>query len=225
MAKGSAKGFFASPEKAEKFAEAARERGEKVTDVGVPKEFEYRSDYTFLLPFIFSVETRKVIAKIALAAIAHQYGIPYARSEHFDFLRQVIKTEKPPVWIFANELFMAAHARTAHQHSIMSYLSAGRHKGWALVTLFGGLSYIVEIAPDYQERESRQFSIFYDAAAKKPLNPVVLADEIALIGHVLSPATKFEDRDAVDQQWFPILQAYCKERGFEVVRITPDKQR
>jgi hypothetical protein len=137
----------------------------------------------------------------------------------------VIKTEKPPVWIFANELFMAAHARTAHQHSIMSYLSAGRHKGWALVTLFGGLSYIVEIAPDYQGRESRQFSIFFDAAAKKPLNPVVLADEIALIGHVLSPATKFEDRDAVDQQWFPILQAYCKERGFEVVRITPDKQR
>ncbi|HTV60595.1 MAG TPA: hypothetical protein VMJ93_17105, partial [Verrucomicrobiae bacterium] len=66
------------------------------------------------------------------------------------------------------------------------------------------------------------FSIFYDAALKKPLNPVVLADEMAIIGQVLSKDTIFEDRDAVDEQWFPILAAYCADAGIELERISPD---
>ncbi|MGH9830461.1 MAG: hypothetical protein ACREDR_45220, partial [Blastocatellia bacterium] len=85
-----------------------------------------------------------------------------------------------------------------HQHSVMCYLSAGMRKGWAVVTLFGGITYRVDVTTDYTERESKQFSIFYDAESKKRVNPIVLADEMTLIGHVLSPASKFENRDAVD---------------------------
>ncbi len=103
----------------------------------------------------------------------------------------------------------------------MCYLSAGKKKGWALVTLFGGLSYVVELTGNYEERSSRLFSIFYDAAVKKPLNPVVLADEMSLIGEVLSKDTVFEDRDAVDEQWFPILAAYCADAGITLERIPP----
>jgi hypothetical protein len=66
----------------------------------------------------------------------------------------------------------------------MCYLSAGKKKGWALVTLFGGLSFVVEVTPNYDGGSSRLFSIFYDAALKKPLNPVVLADEMTIIGDV-----------------------------------------
>jgi hypothetical protein len=71
---------------------------------------------------------------------------------------------------------------------------------------------------DYTERE-KQFSIFYDAVSKKRLNRIVLADEKTLVGHVISPATKFENRDAVDAQWFPIISAFCAAKGIEVGRI------
>jgi hypothetical protein len=124
-----------------------------------------------------------------------------------------------PVWSFADEMFMRLHTRTAHQHSVICYLSGGMHKGWALVTLFGGLSYLVEVSRNYSESKSRNFSIFYDAASKKRINPIVLADEQTVIGHILSRATKFEDRDATDKQWYPLVSAFCDEKGYEVERI------
>jgi len=69
------------------------------------------------------------------------------------------------------------------------------------------------------ERESKQFSIFYDANAKKRFTPVVLADEMTLIGHVLSPATRFEDPTAVQEQWSPILNEFCAQKGVVVEPI------
>ena len=44
---------------------------------------------------------------------------------------------------------------------------------------------------------------------------------MAIIGEVLSKNSVFEDRDAVDEQWFPILAAYCAEAGIELERIPP----
>jgi len=185
------------------------------------------ADYTLTLPFIQSFEARKVAAKIALTAIAFEYGTSFALSTQFDGFRNICLAKAPQqvrVWFFANEGFMGAHVRTAHQHSVMCYMSAGMHKGWALVTLFGGLSYLMEVAANYTERDSRQFSIFYDAASKKRINPIVLADERTLIGHVLSPATKFENPNAVDEQWFPLISAFCSPKGIEVLRIGEKKK-
>jgi hypothetical protein len=217
-------GFFISDKSAQKFIERAGARGEKTTELAVPQEVVLDASYTLTLPFVAFLETRKVAAKIALASIAYEYGLPYALSPHFDGLRQVrtaMKVQDLPVRLFCNKAFMAAHVRTAHQHSVMCYLSAGMKKGWVLVTLFGGLSYVVEVTRDYEERSSRHFSIVYDAAVKKPLNPVVLNDEMSLIGKVLSHETTFEDRDAIDEQWFPLIAAYCAEAGVALERILP----
>jgi hypothetical protein len=219
-------GFFISKESAEKFLARARARGDHVNERQVPEDLVLDASYTLTLPFAFSVDTRKVVAKIALGAIAYQYGLEYALSSQFDDLRQVLakgNAQDLRVRIFANHSFMAAHSRTAYQHSVMCHLSAGAKRGCALVTLFGGLSYTVEVTRNYAGRISRQFSIFYDAAAKTPLNPIVLADEMALIRKVLSAESKFEDRDAVNKQWFPIIAAYCADAGVQVERITtPD---
>jgi hypothetical protein len=218
-------GFFVSKKSADKFIERSLARGEKTTELAVPEEIVLDASYTQTLPFVFTLEARKVVAKIALASIAHKYGVPYSLSPQFDALRQVrtATTEKEmPLRVFCNKSFMEAHSRNAHQHSVMCYLSAGKKKGWALVTLFGGLSYVVEVTANYEERSSRLFSIFYDAAVKKPLNPVVLADEMSIIGEVLSKGSVFEDRDAVDEQWFPILAAYCEETGITLERIPPE---
>ncbi len=215
-------GFFISKESAERFLERACARGEKTTELPVPEEIVFDATYTQTLPFVFTLDARKVAAKIALASIAYKYGVPYALSPQFDILRQVrtAATEREmPLRVFCNKTFMAAHVRNAHQHSVMCYLSAGMKKGWALVTLFGGLSYAVEVAGNYEEQSSRLFSIFYDAAVKKPLNSVVIADEMSVIGEVLSKNTVFEDRDAVDEQWFPILATYCADAGITLERI------
>jgi hypothetical protein len=220
-------GFFITKEDGDRFVERALAQGREVKDRGVPHEIVIEADYTVPLPFIESFEARKVAAKIAMTALAFEYGVPFALSPQFDAFRKVCVAKAAQdlrVWFFANEGFMSAHIRTAHQHSVMCYLSAGRRKGWALVTLFGGLSYLMEVAAEYTERESKQFSIFYDAASKKRVNPIVLADEMTLIGHVLSPATKFENRNAVDEQWFPIISAFCSQKGIEAQRIGEAKK-
>jgi hypothetical protein len=215
-------GFFLTKEAGDKFAERGRAKGAQVKELGVPPEIVIEAEYKITLPFVSSLEARKIAAKIALTAMAFQYGCEFALAPRYDNLRKArlaTKLEDLRVWFFANQGFMGAHIRTAHQHSLMCYLSAGMRKGWALVTLFGGLSYLVEVTTDYGERESKQFSIFYDAASKALINPIVLADEMTLIGHVLSPATKFEDRNAIDEQWFPIMSEFCRQKGIVAERI------
>lgn len=219
-------GFFVSEASAEKFIERAKARGEKTTELPVPEDVVFDATYTQTLPFAFSIEARKVVAKIALASIAYKYGLPFALSTQFDSLRQVRTAtiaKEIPLRLFCNKNFMATHTRHAHQHSVICYLSAGTKKGWALVTLFGALSYVVEVTARYEEPSSRLFSIFYDADLKKPFNPIVLADEMAIIGDVLSKNSIFEDRDALDDQWFPILMAYCASIGVGLERIPPAK--
>jgi hypothetical protein len=218
------KGFFVSKGSAEKFIQRAQARGEKTTELPMPEEVVLDASYIQTLPFAFTLEARKVAAKIALAAIAYKYGVLYALSPQFDTLRNVrtgTKENELPLRLFCNKNFMTAHTRTAYQHGVMCYLSAGKKKGWALVTLFGDLSHLVEVTANHDEPSSRLFSIFYDAALKKPFSPVVLADEMTIIGDVLSQNAVFEDRDALDEQWFPILSAYCADVGIELERIPP----
>ena len=92
-------------------------------------------------------------------------------------------------------------------------------KGWALVTLFGGLCYLVEVTTAYSERESRQFGMFYEADSKTRSNPILLADEMTLIGCVLSPITAFEDPLAVDTQWHKVVAGFCSGNGTVVERL------
>jgi len=184
----------------------------------------YDASYKLTLAFSTSLEARKVVAKIALASIAYEYGVAYALSPQFDRIRQVRTATTPiglPLSIFCNKSFMAAQTRTAHQHSVICYLSAGLKKGWIVVTLFGGLTYAVEVTDNYEENSSRQFSIFYDAAIKKPFNPVLLANEMSLVRVALSSETVFENRNAIDAQWSPILEAYCAAAGIALERILP----
>jgi hypothetical protein len=215
-------GFFVTPRGVEKFAEREKTRGGKLIERAVPKDIVIEADYTQGIIFAFTIEARKVAAKIAMAAIAFQFGVPFALSPQFDALRAVrdeTDMRKLPVRIFANENIMSAWLRTPYQHSVLCYLSGGMKKGWALVTLFGGLSYSVEVTSNYTDAHSRQFSIFYDAESKAREDRILLADENTLIGHVLSPATKFEDRDAVDAQWHPIVAGFCSGKGTIIERI------
>ncbi len=209
-------GFFVTQESAEKFIARARARGEKTNELPIPEEIVYDASFRLTLRFSTSLEARKVVAKIALASLAYKYDVAYALSPQFDRLRQVRTETNPqdlPLRVFCNKSFMAAQTRAAHQHSVICYLSAGLKKGWVVVTLFGGLTYVVEVTDNYEETSSRQFSIFYDAAIKKEFNPLVLANEMSLVGMALSKQTVFENRKEIDAQWSPIIESYCANAG------------
>jgi hypothetical protein len=216
------RGIFTKNSSAEKFIAKSKARGEQVTEIPAPGSPTIDATFNFSLPFCLGFETRKVVAKIALAAIAYELGISVALSPDFDRLRNARTAstvqELPPVGFFCNADFMGAYARTVQQHGVMCYLSAGRKKGWALVTLFGALTYLVEVTENYAALDSKSFSIFYDAALQKRFYPVVLADEQSLVVKVLSKSTMFEDRAAIDAQWYPIMAAYCAEAGIPVSR-------
>jgi hypothetical protein len=218
-------GFFVSQESAEKFIRRSKARGEKVTELDVPKEVTLTSSGQ-PIEFAFSSDMRRTAAKIALVALANQYGTDYGCLPQFDALRGAIigSESNMPLRVFANADFASDYTRTPRQHSVRAYLSAGMHKGWALVTLFGGLSYVVELTNDFQERDSRHFSLFYDTELQAPFNPVVLYDEQEIIGRVLSPATVFEQPQAIDAQWYSIVEAYCRENGIDLSRTGASKK-
>ncbi len=215
-------GFFITQEAADKFSARARAKGLEVIEREVPKEIVIEANYTVTVHFIASMQARRVAAKIALAAIAFEWGVDFALAHEFDNLRSIREMKSPndlPVRFFSNAGLMASYLHTPYQHSVMCYLSAGMRKGWALVTLFGGISYLVFVTDSFIARESRQFSIFYSADSKQRFTPVVLADEMTLIGHVLSPATTFEDPTALRDQWSPIISEYCAQKGAVVEAI------
>jgi hypothetical protein len=219
------KGVFTKNASADKFISKSKARGEQVTELPVPESLTLDASFNFSLPFCLGFKTRKVVAKIALAAIGYELGMSVARSPDFDRLRSARMAttvqELPAVGFFCNEAFIGAYARSVQQHSVMCYLSAGRKKGWALVTLFGALTYVVEVTENYTGRESKSFSIFYDAAQQKRFYPVVLADEQSLVDKVLSKTTKFENREAIDDQWYPVMAAYCAQAGIPITQTRP----
>lgn len=63
-------GFFVSAESAEKFLERSRRRGEKTTELGVPKELTLQSSAEQTITFAFTYEARQLAAKIALVSLA-----------------------------------------------------------------------------------------------------------------------------------------------------------
>jgi HNH endonuclease len=217
-------GFFVSDELAKRFVERSLARGEKVTEREMPKEVVLLPSSQQTLEFAFSLEMRKMVTKIALVSLAYQYGIEYALLSQFDALRSApfaSSASDLTTRIFANEDFVSDYIKTPRQHSVRAYLSAGMNKGWALVGLFGGLSYAIELTRAFRERNSLSFSLFYDTETQTRFNPVVLYDEQEIIGRVLSLATVFEKQEAVDAQWYPIVERYCQDNGLELSRITP----
>jgi hypothetical protein len=213
------RGLFVTPEDAEKWSANKRKHGAEVTDVPLPTDLTFEPVSEQTLQFAFCHAMKQTAAKVALVGLAYKYGIDYALSPQFDKLRERIFLPNVPAHIFANEDFAAYQVRTPRQHSVIKRLNAQLKNGWSVVTLFGGLSYLVHVTDQFDERASRSFSIHYDVEQQKEYNPVVLTDEWGLIQKVLSTTTKFESLEGVDQQWFKIVEADCKARGLSIYRI------
>lgn len=98
------RGIFTTDANAEKFIAKSKARGEHVTELPVPESLTFDASFQFSLPFCLRFETRRVIAKIALASVAYELGMPAALSPDFDPLRNARKAttiqELPPGGVF-----------------------------------------------------------------------------------------------------------------------------
>ena len=215
-------GLFKNARDAEVFISRETAKGGELIERPMPDQIVVQSNYVLRTRFAFTVPMRKMVAKIAFAAVAYRYGTEYACERAFDQIRRAATATGDrdlAVWIFANNGFMSAYTKHASQHSVMCFFSAEWKRAWAVVTLFGGLTYRVNLTDRYDGRD-QQFSIFYDAISRKKMERVVvLADEKTIIGHVISSATTFENRDAVEAQWFPLVHSFCAEKGIEMERF------
>ena len=77
-------GFFLTKEGGERFAQRARRKGLEVIERQDPKEIIIEAGYKITVHFIASLHARRLAAKIALAAIAFQYGAEFAFTNQFD---------------------------------------------------------------------------------------------------------------------------------------------
>src|SRR2546425_6114867 len=86
-------GFFLTKDAGDRFAERARAKGLEVIERGVPSEIVIEANYKITVHFIASLHARRLAAKIALAAIALEYGAEFALTPQFDELRAARTTE------------------------------------------------------------------------------------------------------------------------------------
>ena len=104
------------------------------------------------------------VAKIAYMGLAFRAGVNVARSGAFDELRTYILsgTGKPLSRLFVHQRFMNAMHQGPHQHSIVIAARHDRRRVDAIVRLFGGICYFVEMSDHYDGADFFA-TVVYDA--------------------------------------------------------------
>lgn len=142
---------FATERQKEKLRQEAKEKGGQFIETG-PGEPELGEVHLGgELEAIGSEPGLRTASKIAYVGLAFLAGAKLAMSDSFDEVRTYVRegTGKPTSRLFVNERFMWAVQQGPHQHSL---IIAGRHdKGRvdAIVRLFGGLCYFVQLSEHY----------------------------------------------------------------------------
>src|SRR5260370_26287411 len=88
-------GFFLTRKAGDRFAARGRAKGLQMIERGVPTEIVIETNHIQTTSFIFSLDARKIAAKIAMTAMAYEYGIPFVLSPQFDMLRQASLAKVP----------------------------------------------------------------------------------------------------------------------------------
>jgi hypothetical protein len=110
------------------------------------------------LDFIDSPEMFRTVAKIAYIGLAFRMGRRVAISDGFGELRRYIQNGEgiSRTKLFLNERFLEASGQGPHQHSIVIAARNDKHRVDAIVRLFGGLCYFVNLTEQYEGAD------FYD---------------------------------------------------------------
>jgi hypothetical protein len=142
---------FATERQKEKLRREAKEKGREFIETGPGEPEQAEVQLGGELEAIGSEPGLRTASKIACVGLAHVAGVKLATTDAFNEVRAYVRegVGKPTSRLFVNEHFMGAVQQGPHQHSL---IIAGRHdKGRvdAIVRLFGGLCYFVQLSEHY----------------------------------------------------------------------------
>jgi|SRR5580700_8451888 hypothetical protein len=142
---------FATERQKEKLRQEAREKRIDLIESGPGNPQQAEVHFGGELEFIGSLGGLRTASKIAYVGLAERSGVKVAASDSFNEVRAYVRegTGKPTSRLFVHEGFLEAVQQGPHQHSLI--LAARHDKGRvdAIVRLFGGLCYFIELSDHY----------------------------------------------------------------------------
>lgn len=204
----------------EKLRESALREGKDFTETGpgAPKkaEIHIRGD----LMEIGSEAGLRTAAKIAYVGLAYKTGVNVALADAFDRVREYVRhgTEKGVAHLFVLERFLNSCQQGPHQHSIVL---AGRHdkrRVDAIVRLFGGLCYFVELSSKYDGADFCD-TLIYDAYRREiggMLWSNALAEFLQTEDVATSPETVWDDLEASGRRFCDFFNQVIAEKTARV---------
>jgi hypothetical protein len=153
-------------------------------------------------------------AKIAFVGLAYRFGVKTAQSKVFDAVRaSILSGEGEKISrLFIADRFMGAVQMGPHQHSIIFAARNRERRVDAIVRLFGGMCYFVNLSASYEGADFYN-TLAYDAS-RGEINGIlqtVLDAEFRQIEDVAgSPDTVWDDRTAWGERFTQFMDAAAK---------------
>jgi len=147
------------------------------------------------LKFIDSPELLRAVTKTSYTVLALRMGRNFATRDIFDAARNYIKmgSGNPKARLFLHEGYMQACQYGPHQHAVILAGTNNRRSIDAIVRLFGGLSYFVNLSDDYEGADFFN-TLPYDAQRGK--------EDKLLYGHEQAELLQIEDvRTSKETVW------------------------
>jgi hypothetical protein len=191
-------------EEKESLRRVAQEKGWKLIEEPSPGG-EVEASFSGDLDFLTSDEMLRNAAKIAHSALAFRMGTGFARSDSFTEIRTYVRTggETPGARIFLNEKFLAASEQGPHQHSVVIVGRRDKGRVDAIVKLFGGLCYSVNLSDQYSGADFFD-TLAYDAQ-RGEINKILVTHEqteFLQIEHITEGKDTIWDDQKKSGEWF-----------------------
>jgi hypothetical protein len=153
-------------------------------------EFEWRAD------FLGSAAARLAVAKIALIGFAYQFGAKAIESEAFSSIKNFITDESQgsPVRLFHNAEFIAHTQAGPHQHMLLFAANKRERTIWAVVILFGGLTYLVQLSSSWDGPDLvKTYGVDAQKGEECPVLVGALENELNAVDLILGQKTIWDD--------------------------------
>jgi hypothetical protein len=141
--------FLFSDEKVKEVQERLERRGERLVKEFTPQNvrpIESEPESFMPLDFIAEQAGLRTATKVAYFAMAKKTGKKFNQSAAFDDVRKYLITgEGSTARLFVNQNFAANTHIGPHQHTVQVYCNGRERTVYAIVSFFGGLTYLVQL--------------------------------------------------------------------------------
>jgi HNH endonuclease len=188
----------------EKLRQEAKQKGFELIEETVPGQ-EAEISLAGDLDFLDAPEMLRNVAKIAYTALAFRMGRDFAMKNVFDELRTYVRsgTGSPKARLFLNDRFFKASEQGPHQHSVVIACRHDNGRVDAIVRLFGGLSYFVNLAEQYEGADFASTLVYN--AQQGEINGVLvshLETEFLQVEDVATSKDTIWDNQKASGKWF-----------------------